>query len=524
MKQLKAFIGMLVILLLVSAYGLTSAAVKQEGSAGTMATIDDLATKRIGVPLGSVYDNFAVQRFPQATILHYNSTSDIILALKNGKIDGSLENMDMAKTVINENPELAVLADDVLVTPIGIGFNKNNSALRERFNHFLAKTKSDGSFAALYKKWYESDLATVQLTPFPSHPDGEKVIFAIAIATLPVTGYINGEYAGFEVELVKTFAHQEKLNLTITSMDFSALIPALAAGKADMIAATISITEERKKQIDFSDSYQEDRVGMMVLKKNLSNAAQKEAAKEATFWGNVREGFYNNIMKENRYLLIADGLKTTVVISLFSVLFGTVLGGGICWLRMSRRRALNLFARFYISLIRGIPVLVLLMLMYYVVFATVSIDPVLVAVIAFGINFAAYVSEMFRTAIESVDKGQREAGIAAGFSPIQTFIYIILPQALKQVLPVYKGELISLVKMTSIVGYVAVQDLTKASDIIRSRTFDAFFPLIMTAVLYFAIAWVLLLVLEAVERQTDPRYRRHQAQITSGAPERSSAR
>jgi polar amino acid transport system substrate-binding protein len=156
-------------------------------------------------------------------------------------------------------------------------------------------------------------------------------------------------------------------------------------------------------------------------------------------------------------------------------------------------------------------VLVLLMLTFYVIFASVNISPVLVAVLAFGMNFAAYVSEMFRSGIEGVDRGQSEAGTAMGFTRTQTFGFIVLPQMIQRILPVYKGEFISLVKMTSIVGYIAVQDLTKASDIIRSRTFDPFFPLIMIAVLYFVIAWVLMQALEYLERMTDPKYRRRKA-------------
>jgi polar amino acid transport system substrate-binding protein len=208
---------------------------------------------------------------------------------------------------------------------------------------------------------------------------------------------------------------------------------------------------------------------------------------------------------ENRYLLIVDGLKVTIIISLLSVIFGTLLGALVCLMRMVKNRVLRNIARVYISILRGTPVLVLLMLIFYVVFASVDIDPVIVAVIAFGMNFAAYVSEMFRTSIESIDKGQREAGIACGFTPLQTFSYIIMPQAVRQVLPVYKGEFISLVKMTSVVGYIAVQDLTKASDIIRSRTFDAFFPLVMVAVLYFIVSWLLALVLDYIELKTDPK-------------------
>jgi polar amino acid transport system substrate-binding protein len=138
---------------------------------------------------------------------------------------------------------------------------------------------------------------------------------------------------------------------------------------------------------------------------------------------------------------------------------------------------------------------------------------VLVATIAFGMNFAAYTSEIFRTGIEGVDPGQSEAGIAMGFSKVQTFVHVVLPQTVRRILPVYKGEFISLVKMTSIVGYIAVQDLTKASDIVRSRTFDAFFPLIMVAMLYFAISWILMQSLEYLERVTDPKYRRAKAEL-----------
>ena len=242
-----------------------------------------------------------------------------------------------------------------------------------------------------------------------------------------------------------------------------------------------------------------------VLKMLLTPRRKKLRLIENTFLQDIADSFYSNIILENRYVLILDGLQTTIVISIFSTLFGTLLGGLICFMRMSKKKLLQIPSKLYISLLRGTPVLVILMIIFYVVFASVDIDPVFVAVIAFGLNFAAYVSEMFRTGIEGVDKGQSEAGIALGFTKVKTFIFIILPQAVRRILPVYKGEMISLVKMTSIVGYIAVQDLTKASDIIRSRTFDAFFPLIMVAVLYFLISWLLMLSLGYVERLTNPK-------------------
>ena len=232
------------------------------------------------------------------------------------------------------------------------------------------------------------------------------------------------------------------------------------------------------------------------------------ATESSLFFPELVNSFYSNIIQENRYLLIWDGLKTTVIISLFAMLFGTGLGALICFMRMSKRTVLNLPARVYINVLRGIPVLVLLMLIFYVVFASVDINPVLVAIIAFGMNFAAYVSEIFRAGIKGIDKGQTEAAIAMGFSKLKTFRYIVLPQTVPRILPVYKNEFIALVKMTSIVGYIAVQDLTKAGDIIRSRTFDAFFPLIITAILYFVISWVLIQSLDYLEQITDPKYKR----------------
>ncbi|MBS1196600.1 MAG: polar amino acid transporter, inner rane subunit [Proteobacteria bacterium] len=239
----------------------------------------------------------------------------------------------------------------------------------------------------------------------------------------------------------------------------------------------------------------------------LPLAAVEPGALFSWFRG-IADSFHSNIILENRYLLIWDGLKTTVIISVFSTLFGTVLGGALCFMRMSQRRLVNLPASLYIAILRGTPVLVLLMLIFYVVFASINIDPVLVAIIAFGMNFGAYSAEIFRSGIQGIDKGQMEAGIALGFPRISAFIHIILPQTINRILPVFKGEFISLVKMTSIVGYIAVQDLTKASDIIRSRTFDAFFPLVMIAILYFLISWVLLQSLEYLERVTDPKYGR----------------
>ena len=219
-------------------------------------------------------------------------------------------------------------------------------------------------------------------------------------------------------------------------------------------------------------------------------------------FSNVAESFSNNLIVEDRYRMILDGLQVTLLITLFAAVLGTILGGLVCWMRMSRHAWLRQTARVYIDLMRGTPVLVLLMLMYYVVMAPVDATGIVVAIVTFAMNTAAYISEMLRTTIQGIDRGQTEAGLALGFTPRQTFLKIVLPQVVRAVMPVYQGEIISLLKGTSIVGYIAVADMTRASDLIRSRTFDAFFPLIVTAIIYFLVAWLIGMLLQSlVQRQ-----------------------
>ncbi len=212
----------------------------------------------------------------------------------------------------------------------------------------------------------------------------------------------------------------------------------------------------------------------------------------------IIESFYNNLIAEDRYRMILDGLQVTLIITICAALLGTMLGGLVCWMRMNHRAWLRQIAKVYIDLMRGTPELVLLMIMYYVVMAPVDATGIVVAIVTFAMNTAAYISEMLRTAIQGIDRGQTEAGLALGFTQRQTFFRIVMPQVIKSVLPVYQGEVISLLKGTSIVGYIAVADMTRASDLIRSRTFDAFFPLIVTAIIYFLMAWLIGMLLQSL--------------------------
>lgn len=476
---------------------------------GSLQKLDDIADKKIGIFTGTVHDAFIQRKYPKAEIFRFESTPDMILSLTGGKIDAAMMGSNTAQIIVRKNPGLAILTDKVYDMPLGIGFSKGNPAFRDEFNQYLRQLREDGTYDTVYKRWFVDDPEVAVMPDFKFSENGKKVPIGVATDDLPYVMYKDGKYVGFDIEIISRFAQKAGFTPEYVPMQFSSLIAAMAAGKVEMISDGIAITEERAKQINFSDPYCYFNTVVVTSKRNMGGGVENTpAVQKKSFFESVKESYKNNIIHEKRYLLIIDGLKVTIFISIFAALFGTLIGGLICFMRMSKNTVLSGIAKIYITLLRGTPVLVLLMIIYYVVFASVNIYPVLVAVIAFGLNFGAYVSEMFRTSIQSIDRGQLEAGIAGGFTKVQTFIHIILPQALRHVLPVYKGEFISLVKMTSIVGYIAVQDLTKASDIIRSRTFDAFFPLIMVAIFYLIIAWILTWALSYVEISVDPKVKR----------------
>ena len=489
------------------------------GAPAKISSTADLKDKRIGVQLGTVFDIYATKTFPGATVLQYPTYQEVTLAVSAGKVDAGLSDIDTLKEVMHVNGDLVPFGKPIFSSPVAAGFAKKSADQRAAFNAFLKGIRQNGVWADMVDRWMTRRSTTMPDIPASGLPaSGAHGTLAVGISSggFPFSAVQNNELAGFDVELARRFGASIGRTVRFADQEFSGLIAALVSGKIDVIIADMFDTEERRKQIDFSDPYfEQDSVAFTIKKNTLAPGATASAASgpagNASFLDSLAASFQSNIIHERRYLLIWDGLKTTALISVLATLVGTALGALVCYMRMSPLALLRVPARMYISVLRGIPVLVLLMLTFYVIFASVNISPVLVAVLAFGMNFAAYVSEMFRSGIEGVDKGQSEAGTAMGFTRTQTFGFIILPQMIQRILPVYKGEFISLVKMTSIVGYIAVQDLTKASDIIRSRTFDAFFPLIMVAVLYFLIAWVLMQALDYLERVTDPKYRRRQA-------------
>jgi His/Glu/Gln/Arg/opine family amino acid ABC transporter permease subunit len=211
----------------------------------------------------------------------------------------------------------------------------------------------------------------------------------------------------------------------------------------------------------------------------------------ASFWLDFQTGFYNNFIKDERYMFIFNGLKLTIFISIFAILLGIIIGFTLAFFKLSKSRLLQRIASAYISVIRGTPMVTQLLIIHFVIFGSVNISKILVAVIAFGLNSGAYVAEIVRAGIQSVDKGQMEAGRSLGLSYRETMTHIVVPQAIKNIFPALVNEFIVLIKETAIVGYIALEDLTKGADIIRSRTYDPIMPLLLAAFIYFVVITLL---------------------------------
>jgi His/Glu/Gln/Arg/opine family amino acid ABC transporter permease subunit len=221
---------------------------------------------------------------------------------------------------------------------------------------------------------------------------------------------------------------------------------------------------------------------------------------------NLQDRFYLNFIADDRWKYLVNGLKTTLTVTFFAVLIGILLGFLVAVVRSTcektgKLKILNAVCKLYLTVVRGTPVVVQLLIIYFVIFGSVKIDKTFVAILAFGLNSGAYVAEIIRGGIMSIDNGQFEAGRSLGLNYVQTMIYIIFPQVFKNVLPALGNEFIVLLKETSVAGYIALEDLTKGGDIIRSRTYDAFMPLLAVAAIYLIMVLVFSKLLGALERR-----------------------
>ena len=473
----------------------------------------DYNGKKIGILTGTNMEAESFKYFPDSEYLYFDGYPNICTALKNGVIDAFLADEPALKSIHASQPEIDYIKERLTQNRYSFAFRKNDPAekkLRDQFNEFLSGLKADGTYDEIDATWFGTD-ESKKVVDMSDLTGENGTIHVVTTATDEPFSYIkDGKHVGYDIDVAVRFCRACGYAIEIGDVDFQARIPALASGQYEF-TTTMNVTPEREENVLFSDPVSEGGIVVGVRAKDLAGDAANEetSAAEApapkSFFERLAESFERNFIRENRWKLILQGTGVTCLITALSALFGTVLAFLVCLFRRTGSRLANGISDLYVKLLQGTPMVVLLMILYYVVFGKTGMNAVWVAVIGFTLNYGAYASEMMRSAIESIDEGQREAALALGYTEHQAFFRFIFPQAAVYFLPVLRGEMISLLKSTSVVGYIAIQDLTKMSDIIRSRTYEAFFPLISTALIYFALAWVISLMMKAVLMRVDPR-------------------
>lgn len=492
-KKIRIFLMALMCMAFLTMYVKADAQAKSK----TIKTVDDLKGAKIGVQLGTTGDIYSSDYEGDkegTTVERYNKMADAVQALKQNKIDCVIIDEQPALTVAKDNSDLKILEEEFVSEEYAICIAKGNDELTDKINSALEELKADGTIKSIISNYIGEEKGKHPYkTPEGTKYSGKKLVAATNATFPPYEYYENEKVTGIDIDIITAIGDRLGMKVEIADMEFDAIINSVSSGKADVGIAGLTVTKDRLKSINFSNSYAKSKQVIIV-----------KAGKEGNKIGIV-EKFKKNFIKDNRWKYITKGLKNTLIIAIFSAILGIILGFLVAFVRVTHDRTgkiklLNRVCKLYLTVVRGTPMMIQLLIMYYVIFKSVNVDKVLVAVLAFAVNSGAYVAEILRSGIMSVDNGQFEAGRSLGLTYKVTMMSIILPQAVKNVLPALCNEFITLLKETSICGYIGLNDLTRGGDIIRSNTFDAFMPLILVAIIYLFFVQLLTMGVAVMER------------------------
>ena len=468
-------------------------------------TAADLKGRRVAHMSSDFHKKELVALQPDVVFVPYSEYSFAFESLRNGKIDA----ISIGKTYAEiwrskfagEFRVAFEYADDVCCFLL-----KKNMQLKSRMDAELRRMNASGELDAIYRKWIEASKkgVTPELPRFTSPADAQEVRVACAAQSEPWCFVANGEIVGIDMEVLAVVANRLGLRLKPKVFNWGGMVDCVNAGRCEIACGGIYTGGEEFPTVDASGRYADEKMCILVRNEDFNGGASGLVA----FAKSLKASFVRTFVTESRWKMLAEGFGVTLFITFVSVILATLLAFPVWRARSASNAFVSACAKGYIAFMQGTPLLVFLMVLFYVVFGKVDIAGIWVAVIGFSLNASAYLGEVLRSGVDSVPRGQVEAALALGYTPRRAFFRFVLPQAVRTVLPVYRGQVVILLKNTSIVGYIAIGDLTKASDLVRSRTYESFFPIITTALIYFVAAWLLAFAIERLGRRLDPAFRR----------------
>ncbi|MDR2545897.1 MAG: ABC transporter permease subunit [Lachnospiraceae bacterium] len=488
----------------------TTAAAAEEARREVTGTYVDYvdAEMIIGVQSGSIYNLVAQDVFRAKVIPEFVVMSDLLETLRMGRLDAALSDSSYVTPLQDSGvfPEFEYLwvSEESFANHSAPVFHEEE--LKKKYNEWIGLIKADGTLERMTNFWLGMSLPEQEELP-KFELTGENGTLRVAdTGMFPPFIYLdaNGDPTGFDYELINLFAMHLGMDLDLTFMSYDAIIPYVISGRANMSACLFTITEERGANVIFGAPTVTTLAVLIVPSDTISNDASAHATIE---FGDFREwlstAIERNLITDNRWRLITDGLLVTMTIAVCSQFFGTIFGFFICWVLTRKNKFVNWLGRTYCRLINGLPIVALLMITYYIIFGSTQISSIIIAISAFTMVMGANVAQILKGAIDTIDLIEIEAARSMGFTPLKAFLTITLPQVIRRALPSYSHGFVELVKATAIVGYVAIQDMMRAADIIRSRTFDAYFPLLLVSLIYLVITTICVYVLGFIVKKID---------------------
>lgn len=464
------------------------------------ADVSKFEGKKIGIETGSSYVYSIHDFIKNADVKYFASATDLLTALKSGKVDAIVS--DECQLLYATSTDKDIICERLksypdYIAPI-VAKDSHGDKLIKELNAFISEIKANGKLDKLIDKWLSGSNTTPQMKDYTKVSGKRGVIVIASDPTYAPFEFVSDNHpVGFDIELMGMFCESRGYKPKFESVDFDGIITGLVSGKYDIGASCFSTSKERAKIVNFSDTVYTNYAGIATLNKKSSSVL-----------GSITKGFTNTFITESRWKAFMSGIYVTLLITIISILFGTFLG---FLAHIVCRKSPSVFAKifdFLSWLIKGMPEIVLLMILFYIVFGSSEISATIVSIVTFTLIFTCSVRDMLKQGESSIDNGQIQAATALGYKDNAIFFKIILPQVIKKILPSYAECISSHIKATAIVGYIAVVDVTKVGDIVRGRTYDAFFPLVSVAIIYFVMAGILKFAVKHISNKIDESHKR----------------